>query len=146
MQSITQAARAYQAASDRRSQRVQEADVFRRAIGALKAARDAGPVQRVRALADNRRLWMAVTDLMRDPDNSLPITLRASILSVGLTVQRDMDSEQPDFDFLIDINENIAAGLSGQPLMTPLIFDSCITMPKQARLSWTPLFVSGWVT
>ena len=31
-------------------------------------------------------------------------------------------------------------------LMTPLIFDSCITMPKQARLSWTPLFVSGWVT
>ncbi len=115
MQSITQAARAYQAASDRRSQRVQEADVFRRAIGVLKAARDAGPVQRVRALSDNRRLWMAVTDLMRDPDNSLPITLRASILSVGLTVQRDMDSEQPDFDFLIEINENIAAGLSGQP-------------------------------
>ena len=33
-----------------------------------------------------------------------------------------------------------------QWLMTPLIFDSCITMPKQARLSWTPLFVSGWVT
>ncbi len=31
-------------------------------------------------------------------------------------------------------------------LMTPLIFDSCITMPKQARLSWTPLVVSGWVT
>ena len=34
----------------------------------------------------------------------------------------------------------------GRTLMTPLIFDSCITMPKQARLSWTPLFVSGWVT
>jgi len=115
MQSITQAARAYQASSERRSQREQEADVFRRAIGALKAARDAGPVQRVRALADNRRLWMAVTDLMRDPDNTLPVTLRASILSVGLSVQRDMDSECPDFDFLIEINENIAAGLSGQP-------------------------------
>ena len=34
----------------------------------------------------------------------------------------------------------------GADLMTPLIFYSCITMPKQARLSWTPLFVSGWVT
>ncbi len=37
-------------------------------------------------------------------------------------------------------------GSPANALMTPLIFDSCITMPKQARLSWTPLFVSGWVT
>jgi flagellar protein FlaF len=114
MQSTLQAAKAYQAASVHRSPREQEADVFRRVIGALKAAREAGPVQRVRALADNRRLWFAVADLMRDPGNSLPIALRASILSVGLSVQRDMDGETPDFDFLIEVNEHIAAGLSGQ--------------------------------
>ena len=40
-------------------------------------------------------------------------TLRASIVSVGFAVQREMDREDPDFDFLISINENIAAGLSG---------------------------------
>ena len=40
----------------------------------------------------------------------------------------------------------IAKAFDIATLMTPLIFDSCITMPKQARLSWTPLFVSGWVT
>jgi flagellar protein FlaF len=97
-----------------RSQREQEADVFRRAIGALKASRDAGPVQKVRALADNRRLWMTVGDLMRDPGNALPATLRAAILSVGLAVEREMDRESPDFDFLIDVNEQLAAGLSGQ--------------------------------
>jgi flagellar biosynthesis regulator FlaF len=41
--------------------------------------------------------------------------LRAAILSVGLTVQREMDQEAPDFNFLIGINESITAGLAGQP-------------------------------
>lgn len=110
---MNQAMRAYEAAATFRTQREQEADVFRRAIGALKSARDGGAMQRVRALADNRRLWMAVHDLMRDPDSNLPPELRASIISVGLTVQREMDRDQPDFGFLIAVNENFAAGLSG---------------------------------
>lgn len=112
MQTMTFAARAYEAAATYRSQRTQEADVFRRAIGALQAARHEGPIPRVRALADNRRLWLAVSDLMQDPANNLPPELRASIISVGLAVQREIDSEAPNFDFLIAINESIAAGLS----------------------------------
>ena len=64
-----------------------------------------------RAIADNRRLWLTVNDLMRDPLNALPQDLRASIVSVGLAAQREMDRDSPDFDFLISINENIAAGL-----------------------------------
>jgi len=111
---MNQAARAYASAATYRSQRDQEADVFRRATGALKSARDAGQMPRVRAIADNRRLWLTVNDLMRDPLNPLPPNLRASIVSVGLAVQREMDRDSPDFDFLIAINENIAAGLSEQ--------------------------------
>jgi flagellar protein FlaF len=111
----TQAIQAYKAAARYRSQRDQEADVFRRATAALKAAGGAGPIQRIRALADNRRLWTTVLDLMRNPENNLPESLRASIISVGLTVQREMDQEQPNFEFLISINENITAGLAGQP-------------------------------
>jgi flagellar protein FlaF len=114
MPTLTQAARAYDTAATHRSLREQEADVFRRANGALKAARHGDPLPRVQAIADNRRLWMAVADLMRDPLNPLAHDLRASILSVGLTVQREMENESPDFGFLIEINENIAAGLSGQ--------------------------------
>jgi flagellar biosynthesis activator protein FlaF len=114
MQTMTQAARAYDAAATHRSQRMQEADVFRRATGALKAARDSGPIPRVHAIGDNRRLWLTVTGLMRDPLNPLPQDLRASIVSVGMAVQREMDRDSPDFDFLIAINENIAAGLSDQ--------------------------------
>lgn len=107
------ATRAYRASASHRSLRDQEADVFRYAIGALRSARDEGPLPRVKALADNRRLWGTVTDLMRDPDNKLPEALRAQIVSLGLAVQRNMDGEAPDFDFLIGVNENMAAGLSG---------------------------------
>ncbi|HEY7581142.1 MAG TPA: flagellar biosynthesis regulator FlaF [Acetobacteraceae bacterium] len=115
MQSLTQAARAYQAATSHRSQREQEADVFRRASGALKAAaRGTDAIGRIQAIADNRRLWITVADLMRDPANALPQELRASIVSIGVAVQREMDRDSPDFDFLIAINENIAAGLAGQ--------------------------------
>lgn len=113
MQTMTQAARAYETAASHRSQRDQEADVFRRASGALKAARDFGSTTGDQAIADNRRLWITVNDLMRDPQNALPQDLRASIVSVGLAVQREMERDRPDFDFLITINENIADGLSG---------------------------------
>jgi flagellar biosynthesis activator protein FlaF len=111
---MNHAARAYAASTTHRSLREQEADVFRRATGALKSSRDAGPLHRVRALADNRRLWMTVADLMRDPLNALPTELRAGIVSVGLAVEREMDRDSPDFEFLIAVNESIAAGLAGE--------------------------------
>jgi flagellar biosynthesis activator protein FlaF len=111
----THAIQAYRTASRYRSQRDQEADVFRRAVAGLKNSRDAEQIQQIRALADNRRLWMMVTDLMVDPGNALPDALKASIISVSRSVLREMEQEKPDFDFLISINENIAAGLAGQP-------------------------------
>ena len=115
MPTMTHAARAYQTGATHRSQREQEADVFRHTNGALKSARDASPIQRVRALADNRRLWLAVADLMQSPENRMPLELRASIVSVGLTVQREMDQEQPNFGLLIEINQTFAEGLSSSP-------------------------------
>ena len=112
MPTHTRAARAYEAASVRRSQRAQEADVFHRATGALRSAHTGNPLDRVRALADNRRLWITVNDLMRDPLSTLPPPLRAQIISVGLAVQREMDRDEPNFNYLITINDHIAAGLS----------------------------------
>ncbi len=105
------ATRAYAAASARRSFREQEADVFRHANAMLRTARSEGAQPQARALADNRRLWMTLIDLMQDPANALPASLRASIVSVGMTVQREMDEAPPDFDFLIAVNEDFAAGL-----------------------------------
>ena len=115
MLNASHAIQAYKTASRYRSQRDQEADVFRQATAALKSAKNAGQIQQIRALTDNRRLWSTVGDLLRDPGNALPEALRAALLSVGITVQRGDGPGSPDFDFLISINENIAAGLAGQP-------------------------------
>ena len=112
MKTMNHATRAYENASVQRSQRAQEADIFHRAIGALRMAGTGTPIDRVRALADNRRLWTSVADLMLDPSSTLPAPLRAQIVSVGLSVQREMDNDEPNFGFLISINENIAAGLT----------------------------------
>ncbi len=113
MPSSNVATRAYAAASANRTARQQEADVFRHVIAKLQAARLAEPIVRVRALADNRRLWSIVSDLLRDDTNSLPPETRAGIVSIGRTVHREMETDEPNFDFLIAINKNIADGLSG---------------------------------
>ena len=112
MANTMRAARAYQASADNRSLRAQEADVFLRANGALRTALAGTEVDRVRALADNRRLWLTVVGVVMDPDNRLPAPLRASIVSVGRSVQREMNTASPDLEFLIAVNENVVAGLS----------------------------------
>ena len=113
MPTMTQAARAYDTAATHRSQREQEADVFRRATGALKAARDAGPIPRVQAIADNRRLWMTVADLMRDPLNPCHRICAPRSSRSGWPYSARWKTQARISTFLIAINENIAAGLSG---------------------------------
>ena len=115
MPSMNSAARAYAQASVYRSPRQQEADVFRLVIARLQAARQAGPMERVRALADNRRLWTTVSDMVRDAGNALAPETRAGLISVSLAVQKEMDVDTPNFDFLISVNKNIADGLAGEP-------------------------------
>ena len=105
---------AYLAVAGMRNTRDQDADVFRRASGALRSSVTRTELDRVRALADNRRLWLTVSALMKDPENPLPPVLRAGIISVGLAVEREMDRISPDLPFLININENIIAGLAGE--------------------------------
>ena len=104
---------AYQQAARHRSVRDQEADVFRRVNATLRAAEGGDALARSLAVADNGRLWLAVMDLVRDPANRLPAPLRASLLSVGHAVQREMAGATPDFGFVIGVNEQIAAGLAG---------------------------------
>ena len=112
MSTLMYASRYYRAVSSSRSIRDREADIFRLATGALRAARDATPIEQVRALADNRRVWSMVRTLVRDPENRLDDSVKAGLVSIAVAVQREMNSSSPDFDFLISVNENIASGLS----------------------------------
>ena len=107
------ATRAYQARSADRNLREQEADVFRRATAALRRAQSGEEIDRVRAVADNRLLWSALVLLLKDPQNAMPAPLRGTIISVGMAVQRELDTDEPDLSFVIGINEQITAGLCG---------------------------------
>ncbi len=105
--------RAYGAARAARDPREQEADVIRRVTFGLRAAlEDDGPA-RMRAVADNRRLWLAMESALLDPSNQLPPPMRAGLVSLGRAVQREMDGAAPDIAFLIEVNEQVATGLAG---------------------------------
>ena len=106
------ALRAYASGAATRSWRAQEAEVFRQVNFHLTTARSGGPLDRARALADVARLWTAMSGYLQDPQNALPVGTRAGLLSIAGTVQRCLSAPQPDFDFLIAVNENIAAGLA----------------------------------
>jgi len=88
-----------------------EAEVFARATRALRALAPEDTMGRVRALADNRRLWDAVHQAVLDPTNALPLELRAQIAGVALAVLRECDAPQPDLPFIAEMNEIFAGGL-----------------------------------
>lgn len=101
-----QAAAAYR---QTRTPRQAEAAVFAEANRRLRAA--ASPPDRLRALADTRRLWVMVLDRVSEPANALPLPLRGQIASVAHAMLRECDAEAPDLDFLLDINEQIGGAL-----------------------------------
>ncbi|MFC7476909.1 flagellar biosynthesis regulator FlaF [Dankookia sp. GCM10030260] len=88
-----------------------EAEVFARATRAIRAAEQAEPLARARAVADNRRLWDAVHASVMDPTNALPPPLRAQIAGVALAVLRECDRPAPDLGFVAEMNELFAGGL-----------------------------------
>ncbi len=104
--------KAYGQAARLRSQREQDAEIFRRAADRLSKAEQ--PIDVTRALVDNQTLWRTVIGLVNDPSNPLPEALRAQIASVGHTVLRVLDQSMPDIDFVISVNQAIADGLSGR--------------------------------
>jgi flagellar biosynthesis regulator FlaF len=88
-----------------------EAEVFVRANRAIQQAASGLPLDRARAVADNRRLWDAVRMLVLDPSNTLPPPLRGQIASIAQLVVRECEGEAPDLGFIAEMNEQFAAAL-----------------------------------
>jgi flagellar protein FlaF len=71
---------------------------------------------RIDALDWNRRLWSVLATDCSDSSNSLPMELRAQIISLSLWVNKHSSAvmrKEEDFQPLIDINRIIMQGLSG---------------------------------
>jgi flagellar biosynthesis regulator FlaF len=111
MSSTSRVLKAYGSASALRSQREQDAEIFRRVSAGLRAVSD--DLSTVRAIADARRLWQTVLAANLDPLNPLPAPLRAQIVAVANTALRTADDAKPNLHFLAEIADNFAAGLAG---------------------------------
>ncbi len=72
---------------------------------------------RMEALDWNRRMWFTLAACCQQPENALPVPLRAQIVSLSLWVGRHTSAVmrgQEEFGPLIDINRIIMQGLAGQ--------------------------------
>lgn len=100
------------------SGREREIVLFDRCIGLLQAARSAAAdTPGVReAVVFTRRFWAALIEDLGLADNALPKETRASLISVGLFVLKEIDKlangEPMDFDAVIDVSQAIRNGLS----------------------------------
>jgi len=72
---------------------------------------------RMKALHWNRRLWTTLAADCANPDNRLPVQLRANIISLSIWVDKytsEVMQKQAAIQPLIDVNRIIMQGLSGQ--------------------------------
>lgn len=97
--------------------RERERAALERAIRMLAIAKVRGPrsQESFEATAYLRQLWRVFIEDLGNDGNALPVTLRASLISIGLWILREaehIDSGKSDgFDGLIEINQMIADGL-----------------------------------
>jgi flagellar biosynthesis activator protein FlaF len=108
------------AANPVRTDRGTEYNAFARVTSSLKAVDEldkAAFPALAEAVFDNQRLWALLARDLRSDGNSLPVELRANLLSLADFVQkhsrsvlRGLESVEP----LIDINTSIMRGLRGE--------------------------------
>src|SRR5271166_6996560 len=96
--------------------RARERAAMDRVISMLHDAQEKGPLsrERVDALFYLRRLWMIFLDDLKDPNNELPDSLRAGIISIGVWMMKEIDRVRSritdDLTPMIEINEIIRDG------------------------------------
>ena len=90
---------------------------FTRSIEMLKVAQVKGraSLESIEALLFANRLWCLLLEDLADPGNSLPDSLKASLISIGIWVLRQTEElrlgTSADFAALIDVSESIRRGL-----------------------------------
>lgn len=97
--------------------RRREREAFDQALSLLQAAEDkgVGSIETVRALHFLQMLWSILINDLCSPENDLPKELRASIVSIGLWVAREVDAVRSgttqSLADLIEINQIVRDGL-----------------------------------
>lgn len=112
---------AYQrAATQAESPRDLEYRAFGQATAALVRVKEEGaptPAALAEALELNRKLWNVLSADCSVPENRLPLTLRAQIISLALWVAKyssQVVRDGAELDPLIDVNRSMMEGLAAK--------------------------------
>jgi len=98
--------------------RAQERMALEHVIDLMRVAADRGPksVEGINALYQLRLLWNVFIEDLKNPENALPESLRARLISIGIWVNKEIDRLRSgacsDLTPLIEINEIIRDGLN----------------------------------
>ncbi len=120
---MSNAAQAYARTSQTTSSpREIEAQALLKAARQLRDVQDnwTGPDRNLYdALLFNRRLWSIFMSSVTDQENPEPVDVRQNIANIGVfvmnqTVEMQLNPDPAKLKSLIDINCNLAAGLSGR--------------------------------
>lgn len=68
------------------------------------------------AIWENQRMWLNFVADLSDPENALPASLRASLISIGLWVERHSQlvlKGAAGLGAMLEVNQNIINGLAG---------------------------------
>jgi flagellar biosynthesis activator protein FlaF len=89
-------------------------------LHAVMTNSDATYTQTSEALMFNRKLWSIFLSEAQRDDNPQPLDVRQNIANISIfvlsqTAALQMSPQREHFKPLIEINRNIAAGLSGRP-------------------------------
>ncbi len=110
----------HRAALQAESPRDIEYRLFGQVTRALMEAANVDPTDtktRIEALDWNRQVWSALAVDCATPANSLPVKVRAQIISLSIWVGKHTSAvmrRQEDIEPLIDVNKIIMQGLSGR--------------------------------
>jgi flagellar protein FlaF len=99
------------------SARERERSLFDHSIMMLEEARDEGgyAYKGIEAVQFTSRLWMIIIEDLGDPANALPQELRASLISIGIFILKELElirqEKSTDYDSIIDITKTIRDGI-----------------------------------
>ena len=99
------------------SARETERSLFEQSILMLEEARDEGrySFKGIEAVQFTSRLWMLVLEDLGSPANGLPAELRASLISIGIFILKELEAirqeQSSDYDSIIEITRTIRDGL-----------------------------------
>ncbi|MEJ1117753.1 flagellar biosynthesis regulator FlaF [Phyllobacterium sp. CCNWLW109] len=99
------------------SAKERERSLFDQSIMMLEAARDEDgySFKGIEAVQFTSRLWMIVMEDLGDPANQLPQELRASLISIGIFILKELEAIRQErsvnYDSIIDITKTIRDGI-----------------------------------